>query len=94
MPGDPPEGSELAEPPVTTSFPFALVANSHRITKLVDACDPAIRERSLPPINPTKRRVSIKRRYSQNSSKLPAIDRESRDAVAAYTDAGRRRSQV
>ena len=29
---------------VTTSFPFALVANSHRITKLVDACDPLVRE--------------------------------------------------
>jgi hypothetical protein len=28
---------------VSTAFPFALVANSHRITKLVDACNPIIR---------------------------------------------------
>ena len=84
MPGE--EGIENAEPPVTTAFPFALVANSHRITKLVDACDPKIREKSLPPINPSRRRVSIKRRYSQGT-KLPSIDRDSRDAVAAYTNA-------
>ena len=84
MPGE--EGIENAEPPVTTAFPFALVANSHRITKLVDACDPKIREKSLPPVNPSRRRVSIKRRYSQGT-KLPSIDRDSRDAVAAYTNA-------
>lgn len=30
---------------VTTTFPFALVANSHRISKLVDACNPQLRER-------------------------------------------------
>ena len=43
-------------------------------------------EKSLPPINPSRRRVSIKRRYSQGT-KLPSIDRDSRDAVAAYTNA-------
>jgi len=39
--------------PVSTSFPFALVANSHRITKLVDACDPVVREIRLPSLSRT-----------------------------------------
>ena len=29
---------------VTTAFPFALVANSHRITRLIDACNPMLRD--------------------------------------------------
>ena len=68
--------AQAAEPPVSTSFPFVLVANSHRITKLVDACDPiarALRERAngrparvpeLPP-EPDRaagRRASIRRK--------------------------------
>lgn len=52
VPGSTNQGSNSHDPGssadgygrVTTSFPFALVANSHRITKLVDACDPLVRE--------------------------------------------------
>lgn len=36
--------AQTGEAHVTTAFPFVLVANSHRITQLVEACNPLLRE--------------------------------------------------
>ena len=40
------QGASAADA-VTTSFPFALVANSHRISRLIDGCNPANRDQRV-----------------------------------------------
>jgi Ca2+-binding EF-hand superfamily protein len=69
---------DAQEKRVTTAFPFALVANSHRITKLIDACNPTVRELSLPKIEvyvTQEERKAMARRASERraSTRLPAL---------------------
>ena len=58
---------------VTTSFPFVLVANSHRISKLVDECDPIVRERHLPALSRSIPPPSTGRRGSVRSQLPPHL---------------------
>ena len=80
---------------VTTAFPFALVANSHRITKLVDACNPTVRESALPKISDkaggqrrTRRRESRLPPVNKRRVSLPKAEKDAEKAAAAYTDTG------
>ena len=77
------EQSGEEEEHVTTAFPFALVANSHRITKLIDACSPVVRELSLPKvevyISQAERQQMEQRAAGRTTSTLlPSIERRGR----------------
>lgn len=86
---------------VTTTFPFALVANSHRISKLVDACNPQLRERhegGLPNVGHASRTEAIaqqrasSKRMSLIPGEGPAVTR--RDSELVVQTPGRKASMT
>lgn len=86
-------GEEVEYERVSTSFPFVLVANQHRISKLIDESGaPAARVKME-----KEKQDSVKRLTRQTSSvqvKKPSVPHEPAEPLPGLAGAFRRKSQV